>query len=421
MGSRIRRLASIDQITRIVISLVLAFVVWGFISWETNPEVDRTVQGIAIEVRNLPDDMQLVGELAPVSVTLKGPENLMNRTNSSEIVAYIDLADVTSIGRSEHAIQVDAPSGLRVIDPDPDRVEIVLDALITRTFPVETVEAAPRPPNVSNVSIDPTSAEVSGTRQQVLQVDHLETSIEITGESESFTKVSPILAVDSNGNVVEGVTVTPDQVSVTVTFSTTGKFVPVTVVCACIEDNQVSVEQFPEAAAIPSTVRITGPDNVISGITELLTTPIDISNLTESDWILDVELDTSKVPAGVTVSDTKVDVWVPIEQERLIFDSIQIIAVNLGEGLEATIDPGRVSFAVQGAAEELEQLEGVEPLAIVDATDRGPGSYRVNVEIVVPAGLSYESVEPTEVQLTITEQAASTEEPTTSRELNSRP
>lgn len=387
---------------RIIISVLLALVVWGFISWETNPEVERTIPDVPVEARNVPENMQLVGELPTVAVTLKGPEDVMAGLSNTEISAYVNLEDVQSVGVTEQQVEVAAPSGLRVATADPSTISVELDAVITETFPIQLVETAPRPPNVASVTVSPEAAEVRGSRQEVSRVDRVIAEVTIGAETESFTKQVPTKAVTSDGTVVSDVTIEPAQATVDVTFSTTGKFVPITVMCACVQNNEVSVVTFPEAAAIPSTVRITGPENLVSEITEIRTKPIDITNLTESDWVLDVELDLTGIPNGVTVTETKVDVWVPIEQERLIFDNVPIEVVNLADGLQATVTPGRVTFAVRGSSEELQQLEGTTPLAIVDAKDREAGSYRVTVRVVVPPELTYEGVEPAEVQLTIT-------------------
>ncbi len=235
---------------------------------------------------------------------------------------------------------------------------------------------------------------------------------------DSFTDNFDLIALGSDGNEVEDVTIQPQSIEVEVTFRTTERFVPVSVVCSCISDGNLEIQEFPEAAAIPSTVRVSGPEDALSEITSIPTQPVDVSGLTSAGWVLDVELDLSDISNEVEVDETTVDVWVPIEQQRLTFEEVEIEAVNVPDGFRAIVTPSLVSFVVGGTPEALEEFEGATPTAVVDVDGRESGSYRLEVRVLLPPGLSYDDVEPSMADVTISQVGtpSAEQEPTPPRE-----
>ncbi len=176
---------------------------------------------------------------------------------------------------------------------------------------------------------------------------------------------------------------------------------PVIVKCACIVDDRLKETELTTAAAIPSTVRLSGPSSTLTGILGIETVPIDISNLRESGWILDVELNTLALPSTVTLSNQTVDVWVPIDPVRLDAPDVKIETIGLGNGLKAELSTESVFVVISGDGAALKDPETLSVLAVVDLTDLTSGSYTLDVGIVVPAGVTYESVTPETVRVVI--------------------
>lgn len=401
MGHRLRRVVSAATFVRLAVSIALAMIIWGFIVWETNPEISREFSNIAVTAENIPANMLIVGGMPSVSVTFRGPQDVVQDIVPSDVTASVDFSDVESLGIDEYPVQVDAPSDVRRVIVDPAVIEVELDLIVAETFPITLREDQPRPASVTSIEASAQLASIQGPKALVDQVSTIELLVDLQGTRESFTEDVPLVPLSEAGTPVEGVEVSPPTVELSVTFESTAKDVPVVVVCACIVDDQLEQTTLTTAAAIPSTIRLSGPSSALAATSAIQTVPVDISELTESGWILDVELDTATIPATVSLSDETVDVWVPITPTRLELPDIPVGVLGLNPNLEADLSSETVTVIVTGRSDVLEDPESLEIMALVDLTDINAGSYTVDVAVVVPAEVTYEQVFPGTIRVVI--------------------
>ena len=405
MGFRIRQLIRAGTFVRLAVSIALATIIWGFIVWETNPEITRDFQNIAVTAEDVPPDMLIVGGMPSVAVTLKGPEDVLRGLVPSDITASVSFAAVEEPGIDEYAVSVEAPSGVRKVVSDPSIVEVELDLIVTQSFEIELQEDIARPASVTSIEISSNLASVRGPQDQVDQIAAIVLPVELDNRNESFTESVTVQALGNDGEVIEDIELSPASVELSVTFEQTSRDVPVTVICACVVDDRLEEVELITAAAIPSTIRVSGPSSAIQDISEIRTVPVDISELEESGWILDVELDALALPEAVSLSDLTVDVWVPIAPSRLELADIPIKILGLGDGLEATLSDESAFVVVTGSDRALVDPQALDVMAIVDLDELPSGTFTVNVSIVVPPGISYEQVTPETVQVVLRSQS----------------
>ena len=405
MGFRIRRLIRAGTFVRLAISIVLATIIWGFIVWETNPEITREFQNIAVTAEDVPADMIIVGGMPSVAVTLKGPEDDLRSLVPSDVTASVSFATVDQPGIDEYGVIVDAPSAVRKIIVEPSNIEVELDIIVTRTFPIELREETARPASVTSIDISADTASILGPQDQVDRVAAVVLPVDLEGRDESFNERVSIQAIGDDGTVVEDIELSPASADLTVTFEQTSRDVPVTVICACVIDDRLEEVELVTAAAIPSTIRLAGPSSDLADISEVRTVPVDISGLDESGWILDVELDALAVAETVSMSDLTVDVWVPIAPSRMEIADVPIEVIGLGDNLELEISDETVFVVVTGSDRALVDPQALDVKAIVDLTGLSSGSFAVNVSIAVPPGISYEQVSPETVDVILRPQS----------------
>ncbi len=401
MGYRFRRLISPATLVRMAISVILALVIWGFIVWETNPEITREFQNIAITAENVQADMLIVGGLPSASVTVKGPQDVVEDMVPSDVTASIDFDDVDEPGTDEYEVSVDAPSGVREVIIEPETVEVELDLIVTKTFQIALQEDETRPPSVTSIDASTEVGSIQGPQELVDQVAALVLPVDLANHRESYSERVELIPLSATGAPVVGLEVSPATVELNVTFESTSKDVPVVVKCACIVDGLLAETVLTDAAAIPSTVRLNGPSSGLAGVESVETIAIDISQLNQSGWILDVALDTDTLPGSVNLSDQTVDVWVPVAPSRIELTGVTLQVLGADPALDVSLATETVAVTLTGDADVLADLEAEDVLAIVDVTDLATGSYTVDVEVVVPAGASYESVDPDAVRVTI--------------------
>ena len=129
----------INDLGMILVSLVLAIVVWFVAVQEENPiETGEFQEVIPVEIRNQPTGTTFLPERFQESVelTIRAPQSSWRDLRSDKITAWIDLAGQEP-GDLEVPVQVQCTDpNVRDIEPQPATVLVRLRKEISRTVPV---------------------------------------------------------------------------------------------------------------------------------------------------------------------------------------------------------------------------------------------------------------------------------------------
>lgn len=385
---------------RLLISIVLAFVVWGFVQWETDPDRSRTFFSIEIEQENLDPALQRTSPLPTVNVTARGPRSVILSLDATDVEAILDLKNVTEPGTTEQKITVPSIDGVREIETTPSSIDVTVERIVTEEFEIELEQPLPSPPNISNIELSTNTVVLTGTQSQMDRVDKVVVNLDLSGRTDTFGVDVSAVPVDSGGVEVEGITVSPDVIHIDILFEVQTRMIPVSVICRCITENGIELTNPESASSIPSEVQIVGPASLVADVGVIETEPVDISTIQESSFIYAVPLDESNLPDGVTLGVSSVDVWVEVAPEEVVFEDIPITVVNLEPGMRAVLSETTATFTITGPAEVLGTLES-PPVPIVDANGLTTSTSRAAVQVILTPGLSFLDVTPSEVQLTI--------------------
>jgi YbbR domain-containing protein len=158
----------------------------------------------------------------------------------------------------------------------------------------------------------------------------------------------------------------------------------------------------------PGTVVVDGPPEVLESMITVSTEAIDISGA-EDDVATRIGIE--PLPEGVILLEPRnrqVEVVVQIRQrgQQQPLPSQSVTVVNLGDGLEAVVEPSEVLVNVVGNEQELEALSATSLIVQVDARGLGPGVYELTPTVVLPPRMEWTRIEPMTVTVTITAAAA---------------
>lgn len=106
-----------NDVQLIVLSVILAIVMWAFVVTSTNPSVNRTFRNVPILVQNK-DALEARGytiigldEASNVNIRVEGTRDKIVGTKQNDIQASIDVKDVKE-GIQSVGVKVDTPSGV---------------------------------------------------------------------------------------------------------------------------------------------------------------------------------------------------------------------------------------------------------------------------------------------------------------------
>ncbi|MDQ2911893.1 MAG: CdaR family protein [Chloroflexota bacterium] len=403
----LRRVATADLPLKLT-AVLIAMVFWIVSILSAPPtEVVREYGGrVAVERPDaVPAGYVLQGQLGDVGVRLKGTEAALANVVASDLHATLDLplADLHRSDPQDVPVRVEvATAGVKVDSIAPAAVTVRIEPITSRDVAVQArfANSPPAGTFAGDPAITPAAVRVSGAASQVARIAALYATVRFGDAVTDVVSSLQPTAVDAAGATLEGLTVDPAVVQLTVPVLPTATTRTVPVVPA-VRGSVAAGYWITRVTIDPTVVTVRGEGAALSSIDQVGTAPIDVSGL-GADRTFQVTLllpadGTSLVKAAqatVTISVA------PLAGSRA-FPVVAVQALGLGSGFVAEFDPPTISLVVAGPVPALSGITAGQVVATVDAAGKGPGVYPVDVVIRTPAGTTAQSVQPTKVTLTI--------------------
>ena len=407
MTNGVIRLPSRATMGRILASVALAAILWAWVTTLRDPETSRLFPNIPVAAENLPSGLVLTTESEEARIRVSGPESVIDQIQQDDIQAVADLSDVTEPGRYAVPVQVDAPSDVWRTSVDPDSVEVVVDQSITREFPLIVEVSGVAETNLRTATVEPavSTVEVTGPSSLVEIIDRIVLPTEVAGRTGAYDDVTVPMALDAQDDIVLGVSIDPAVVDVMVVVSSRGKSVAVLPATTGIPAAGFDIVN---RTAIPPTVVIDGPTELLAQVVALSTEPVNVNGATAN---LTATVQLADLPDGVEILQPEngmVDVLVQVEQRgvRQVLPGQQVIVVNVEDGFSAAVSPNEIAIEVVAPEEVLVSMTGSQFQVVVDAQGLAEGLYSVEPTVNVPANVQWVAAEPSEVELTVTRDEA---------------
>ena len=401
----LRRIATADFPLKF--TAVLIAVIFWVVSILSAPasEVVREFPGrVGVERPDaVPAGYVLQGQLGDVSVRLKGTEAALANVVASDLHARLNLPDIHNADPQDVLVTAEvATAGVKVESVAPATVTVRIEPISSRDVAVQA-RFANSPPTgtfAGDPAITPSQVRVSGAASLVARIAALYATVGFGDAVTDLVQSVQPRAVDASGATIDGLTVDPAVVQLTVPVLPTATTRTVPVVPA-VRGAVATGYWITRVTSDPTVVTVRGEGAALSAIDEVTTAPIDVSGL-GADKTFQVALllpaeGTSLVKAAqatVTVSVA------PLTGSRS-FPVVAVQASGLGSGFVAEFDPPTISIVVAGPVPALSGITPGQVVATVDATGKGPGTYPMDVVFRTPPGTTAQSVQPTRVTLTI--------------------
>jgi YbbR domain-containing protein len=397
-----------SNLTSLILSLLLALVVWISAVTSANPNTEAEFI-LPLEVVRQASDIAIVDELPDsITVTVLAPESIIRQLEEDNpLFAYIDLSDI-SAGTYRFTVQVDIPDQvkpIRILIRNPDQLELRLSNLISKILPASIrIEGEPAIGyQTGSLSWDGDDVTITGQENRVQEVTSVVGILDITDATGTISRTVYLEARNGDDEVVKGVTLTPETVTVDQAISLQGGYRNLAVNVTTIGSVEPGY-RFTSITPAPPTVMVFSEDpQLVEGLPGYVNTkPLDLTGVDDYlETILELDL-----PEGITVvGDPTVLVQVNVTAlETNLVISREIEIIGLLPGLEAEVSPLQVTVSVSGPVPILENLTLRDIRVVVDLTDLGVGTYTIipTVEIL-PEDVIFEDLSPTTVEVVIQE------------------
>ena len=375
--------------TLLIISLLLAFIVFIIIDQESNIMIDQYAEILPNQpVSAVYNEELYVVEGLPkeVDITLIGQRRhiFLAKQSPSKGVSV----DLTGLKPGNHRVTLKYTQRLRSLDYklDPSQVTVTIYEKVSEnralSYDVLHQEALDTKLYISNAEIDRSEVIVKGAEYKLKEVASVKALIDVRNipnpkAGDITVKDIPLVAYDNDGKIVD-VEIVPKTVTANVTITSPSKEVPIRIIP---KGNLAFGKSIKSMDANISKITVYGAQDAVEKL-EQLEVEIDVKGL-DRDKEFNV---TVKRPKGITeVSNKTMTIKVTVDNSSSKeIENIPVGAENLASNLkvQALSEADRaVTVVVKGSEDAIKDINASDITAYVDLTNYGVGEHEVEVKV----------------------------------------
>lgn len=376
----------------ITVAIFLSLVLWLYVINVENPTGDATFRNFPIQIQGA-DTLESAGLMVTdldretLKIKVTGRRKTLMQIPRSKLSATLDLSGITGPGTwtlTSHVSLGGAVSegSVSVSESKDFLVTVTVEKTASKEVPVRSefegtlaagYEADP-------IQLEPSTLEITGPEDYIAQISYA--LVEIQGEdlSQSVTGELPYLLMDEEGNSLSRDNLIPSAERIAVTLPVVKVYeIPLSVEFVAGGGAEAADAT---CAISPQTVRLSGDDEVLSAMKELVIGQVDLSQVfTLRNFTFPIQL-----PQGITLRSEETQASAQVSLQDLPMRSIatsQITLSNVPRGWNASLVNSSIQVWVRGEEEALDRITGDNIRVEVDLSQVQPTAGQRRAEAKV--------------------------------------
>lgn len=394
-----------------IVSLLLAILLWLYVMNVDNPYNRKT---LTVPIKFLNKDtleendlfLKNENELAStMDITIYGRKEEIDTVNPSDFSVTVDFSKVESV--YDDSLEISEPYLVTPRDVIIERyvphfIKLELERIQSETYAIEINTQGELKENyrIIRMTVNPEKVPIRDLESRIKTIAQVKGTIDVNGLDRSIEKTVECKAYDKQGKEIKSLT---SKITAEVSL-TVAKEVPVTlVVKGKPAEHHVEVSR----RVTPERVSITGPGDVLAGITELKTEPLDIENIKSSinKTIPLILPDNVKlVNAEEEVMASLVIEALEVREFTIARENIQIKNARLDASLEYLINNESVVVKLMGRRIDLNNVNVNNLKPEVDVGQLDEGTHKLPLNITLPPNISVSEGAEVEIKVSKVQQ-----------------
>lgn len=390
--------SSLIKILYIILSIIIAVVIWVYVDYETNDNYTTWITNIPVtfdgedtlENRGL----MIVHDESQETVNLRvsGKRATIMKLDRSNITITVKISQITGAGEQELEYTISYPrtvseSSVTVVNKSVETITVTVMAETTATIPVKSTftGSVATGYRAGEIVCSPEEITVSGPEEIVETVSYALVTVSNESVTESIAADYTFTLMDENDEEVDASTLTcsTDTVAVSMNVGQT-KTLELQVT---VEEGGGATEDDVTIEISPATITVAGDGSTLAEIDSIDLGTIDLSEiLTTQTYTKDINLPatlenvsgTTQATVTVTVSGLSVST----------FTATQFNILNRPDIYTATMVTESLNVTLRGTEAALAEITAEDIIVVVDLsqidfTTGSTGAVTVGAEIYV--------------------------------------
>lgn len=370
-----------------MLSILFAVVFWLYVMDQVNPEMVKTIPDVKVEMLNVEsvqnEGMVIMGDKEfYVDVKLKGRRSEVIKVTANDLLI---TADLEGFQKGTNNIMLSSKifvSNVTIETLSMNSIKIYLDRIVevAKSVKIEYVGTLAENYTTGDLSVTPQEVTVKGPESLVNSISSIRGQLDLTEVSNQLAKEIPVTPVDMDGNVVNGVELGKNYVTVQIGIYKLSN-IPVEILTA----NEVAEGyKLVKMEVLPAVITIRGNEEIVSVVESIKTEEVNLLGLTETTE-LEVAL---SLPEGISVpfaeQSATVKLFVePLMMGTLEYNSAEIVIENMNPELNyEVLTPESTVFIayVQDSQSAVSALEKDDIKLAVNVETLEEGDRRLALE-----------------------------------------
>jgi YbbR domain-containing protein len=390
-----------ERTITIILSILVALVLWAYVLGEVNPTTQQTIANVPVQLLNIQSltarELAIAGNgKYTVNVIIEGKRSDIMNITAQDIIAEADLFG-WSKGENYIPVNVIAPESLKVLEAKPAKVEVTIEDLVALSKPIEVIFRGNMPADTEEgaIEVKPAAIEITGARSEVEAVTSVQVTVDVADFSADGATVQVVAtAVNYADMPVENIKLSATYIQV---FA---KLLRVKEVPFDVSIIGQLAEGLGAELSVPETIKIKGDRTVIEGITSISAEPVDVTGVTGNGTVsvrvilpegVELAKGYESIQAGVTIEETSTKVFQ--------YSADEIVLEGLTTGKSVNMQLTIVEVSVSGRKDIVNQLQKEDLNLFIDTEDLEAGVQNVKIQVAHEAALHTVTILPEEVTI----------------------
>ena len=193
-----------------VVSLLIAIILWMYVLSVENPQVDKTIRGVPVQVINIANIQNNGLEIISMSdekidIKISGRLSEVNNIGIEDLSVQLDVSNIYSA--NEYYIKPEVKAnvgGISVINQSVSSVNVYVDYIsrVEKNIIIETVGEPSKGYMLSEATSDVGKVIVKGPQKIINKVDSVKAIVDVSGGAKEESIVSQVKLYSSNGEEI---------------------------------------------------------------------------------------------------------------------------------------------------------------------------------------------------------------------------